>query len=65
MPAIAYTLDMSRRTEGAYGINESILASALAAIVFPIFSCQPLTIVRLCFIGHLLLGLLANVIDVV
>lgn len=36
---------MNHRTEGAYGINEVILASALAAIVFPIFSVQPLTIV--------------------
>lgn len=36
---------MTHRTNGAYGINEVILASALAAIVFPIFSCQPLTIV--------------------
>ncbi|KAE8225941.1 hypothetical protein CF319_g1379 [Tilletia indica] len=45
MPAIAYVLDMYHRTNGSYGINEVILASALAAIVFPIFSVQPLTIV--------------------
>lgn len=45
MPAIAYVLDMNHRTNGAYGINEVILASALAAIVFPIFSVQPLTFV--------------------
>ncbi|CAD6892438.1 unnamed protein product [Tilletia controversa] len=45
MPAIAYVLDMDHRTNGSYGINEVILASALAAIVFPIFSVQPLTIV--------------------
>jgi len=45
LPAIAYLLDMNHRTDGAYGINEVILASALAAIVFPIFSVQPLTIV--------------------
>ncbi|KAH0445919.1 hypothetical protein IEQ34_025247 [Dendrobium chrysotoxum] len=34
MPAISYVLDMYHRTNGAYGINEVILASALAAIVF-------------------------------
>ncbi|KAK0527367.1 hypothetical protein OC835_004995 [Tilletia horrida] len=45
MPAIAYVLDMYHRTNGSYGINEVILASALAAIVFPVFSVQPLTIV--------------------
>lgn len=45
MPAIAYVLDMYHRTNGAYGVNEVILASALAAIVFPIFSVQPLTFV--------------------
>ncbi|KAH8927933.1 hypothetical protein BT69DRAFT_1213485 [Atractiella rhizophila] len=45
MPALAYTLDMNYRTDGAYGVNESILASALAALVFSIFSVQPLTIV--------------------
>ncbi|PWN35584.1 uncharacterized protein FA14DRAFT_120626, partial [Meira miltonrushii] len=45
MPAISYVLDMNHRTNGAYGINEVILASALAAIVFPIFSIQPLTFV--------------------
>ena len=36
---------MNHRTNGNYGINEVLLASALAAIVFPIFSVQPLTIV--------------------
>lgn len=45
MPAIAYVLDMNTRTSGAYGINEVILASALAAIVFSVFSVQPLTFV--------------------
>lgn len=45
MPAIAYTLDMNARTGGAYGLNESILASALAALVFSVLSVQPLTIV--------------------
>ena len=45
MPAISYIIDMNHRTGGAYGLNEVILASALAAIVFPIFSVQPLTFV--------------------
>lgn len=45
MPAIAYVLDMNYRTDGSYGINEVLLASALAAIVFAVFSVQPLTFV--------------------
>ncbi|KAF3041005.1 hypothetical protein E8E11_005093 [Didymella keratinophila] len=45
LPAIAFTLDMYRRTGGFFGINEALLASALAAMVFSILSCQPLTIV--------------------
>ncbi|EKD11811.1 uncharacterized protein L3040_007211 [Drepanopeziza brunnea f. sp. 'multigermtubi'] len=45
LPALAYTLDMERRTGGFYGINESLFASALAALVFSILSAQPLTIV--------------------
>ncbi|KAI3627051.1 hypothetical protein CBS14141_001052 [Malassezia furfur] len=45
MPAIAYVLDMYDRTDGSYGVNEVILASALAAIVFSLFSVQPLTFV--------------------
>ena len=45
MPAIAYVLDMYDRTDGSYGVNEVILASALAAIVFSLFSAQPLTFV--------------------
>lgn len=45
MPAIAYTLDMNFRTGGSYGINETLLSSAVAALVFGILSVQPLTIV--------------------
>ena len=43
MPALAYTLDMNHRTDGNYGVNESILSSAIAALVFPILGVQPLT----------------------
>lgn len=45
LPALAYTLDMYERTDHSYGVNEVILASALAAIVFSVFSIQPLTFV--------------------
>lgn len=36
---------MYRRTGEFFGINESLFASALAAMVFSILACQPLTIV--------------------
>lgn len=36
---------MQVRTNGAYGINEGLLASVLGALVFSVFSVQPLTIV--------------------
>lgn len=45
LPAIAYTLDMYRRTGEFFGINEALFASALAAIVFSTLGAQPLTIV--------------------
>jgi len=45
LPALAYLLDLNHRTNGAYGVNEVLLATALPAVVFPIFSVQPLTIV--------------------
>ncbi|KAF2107418.1 anion exchange family protein [Lophiotrema nucula] len=45
LPAIAYTLDMTRRTGYFYGINEALFSSALAAMVFSIGAAQPLTIV--------------------
>jgi hypothetical protein len=44
-PAIAFAQDMFDRTDNSYGVNEVLLASALAGIVFGIFSGQPLTIV--------------------
>ncbi|QKD57865.2 HCO3 transporter family-domain-containing protein [Fusarium oxysporum Fo47] len=45
LPAIAYTLDMYRRTGQFFGINEALFSSAMAAMVFSLFSAQPLTIV--------------------
>jgi hypothetical protein len=45
LPAVAFTLDMYRRTGGFFGINEALFSSALAAMVFSLLSCQPLTIV--------------------
>ncbi|KAH8428476.1 anion exchange family protein [Aspergillus melleus] len=45
LPAIAYTLDMYRRTGEFYGINEALFSSALAAMVFSLLGAQPLTIV--------------------
>ncbi|GAA5961225.1 hypothetical protein JCM3765_002876 [Sporobolomyces pararoseus] len=44
-PCLAYIIDMYVRTEGAYGVNEGILSSAIAALTFSLFSVQPLTIV--------------------
>lgn len=45
LPAIAYTLEMYRRTGEFFGINEGLFSSALAAMVFSILGTQPLTIV--------------------
>ncbi|KAI3059185.1 hypothetical protein CBS147353_10596 [Aspergillus niger] len=45
LPAIAYTMDMYRRTGEFYGINEGLFSSALAAMVFSILGAQPLTVV--------------------
>lgn len=45
LPALAFTLDMTRNTDGYFGINEALFSSALAAVVFSTFSCQPLTVV--------------------
>ncbi|KAK4506509.1 hypothetical protein PRZ48_000241 [Zasmidium cellare] len=45
LPALAFELDMMRRTGYYFGINEALFASALAAFVFSLFSCQPLTVV--------------------
>ncbi|KAK5944514.1 hypothetical protein PMZ80_003796 [Knufia obscura] len=45
LPALAFQLDMSHNTGGFFGINEALLSSALAAIVFSTLSAQPLTVV--------------------
>lgn len=45
LPALAFQLDMQYNTGGFFGINEALLSSALAAIVFSMLSCQPLTVV--------------------
>ncbi len=45
LPAIAYTLDMYRRTGEFFGVNESLFSSAMAAVVFSVLGAQPLTIV--------------------
>ncbi|KAJ8102366.1 HCO3 transporter family-domain-containing protein [Lipomyces tetrasporus] len=44
LPALAYTLDMYRRTGEFFGVNEAIFSSALAAMVVSILGAQPLTI---------------------
>lgn len=45
LPALAFQLDMMRRTDGFFGINEGLFSSAFAALVFSTLSCQPLTVV--------------------
>ncbi len=45
LPALAFILDMEDRTNGFYGVNEALLSSAMAAIIFSTLSAQPLTIV--------------------
>jgi MFS superfamily sulfate permease-like transporter len=45
LPALAFSLDMFQNTGSNYGVNEVLLASVLGAVVFSIFSAQPLVIV--------------------
>ncbi|KAF2862728.1 hypothetical protein K470DRAFT_280677 [Piedraia hortae CBS 480.64] len=45
LPALAFELDLLRHSGGYFGISEALFSSALAALVFSLFSCQPLTIV--------------------
>ncbi|CCF59426.1 hypothetical protein KAFR_0H00170 [Kazachstania africana CBS 2517] len=45
LPAIAFAQDMFDRTDNSYGVNEILLSSAMAGIIFGILSGQPLCIV--------------------
>lgn len=45
LPALAFSLDMFDRTQMSYGVNEVLLSTVLAAVVFSLFAAQPLTIV--------------------
>lgn len=45
LPALAFAQDMFDRTDNAYGVNEVLLSSAMAGIVFGVMSGQPLCIV--------------------
>lgn len=45
LPAIAFAQDLFDRTNGAYGVNEVLMGSAMGGVVFGLFAGQPLTIV--------------------
>lgn len=45
LPAIAFAQDMFDRTSNLYGVNEVLMSSAMAGLVFGLFSGQPLCIV--------------------
>jgi boron transporter len=45
LPALAFSLDMFAKTNSSFGVNEVLLSSVLAAVVFSLFAAQPLTIV--------------------
>ena len=45
LPALAFQLDVNHNTGGFFGLNEALLSSALAAMVFSVFAVQPLTVV--------------------
>ncbi|EMG45853.1 BOR1 Boron transporter 1 [Candida maltosa Xu316] len=45
LPAIAFAQDMFDKTDNAYGVNEVLMSSAMAGVVFGLFSGQPLCIV--------------------
>jgi hypothetical protein len=42
---MAFALDMIRETNNNFGVNEVLLSSVLAAVMFAIFAGQPLCIV--------------------
>ncbi|CAH2354978.1 boron transporter 1 [[Candida] railenensis] len=45
LPAIAFAQDMFDKTNDSYGVNEVLLSSAMAGVVFGLFAGQPLCIV--------------------
>ncbi|KAF2280374.1 uncharacterized protein EI97DRAFT_491800 [Westerdykella ornata] len=45
LPALAFSLDMFEKTNRSFGVNEVLLASVFAAVVFSIAAAQPLVIV--------------------
>ncbi|KAF2179042.1 hypothetical protein K469DRAFT_597581 [Zopfia rhizophila CBS 207.26] len=45
LPALAFSLDMFAKTDQSFGVNEVLLASVLAAVVFSVAAAQPLVIV--------------------
>ncbi|AWU77292.1 uncharacterized protein C5L36_0D00310 [Pichia kudriavzevii] len=45
LPAIAFAQDMFDHTKNSYGVNEILLSSAMAGIIFGLFSGSPLCIV--------------------
>ncbi|EEB06144.1 HC03 family inorganic anion exchanger [Schizosaccharomyces japonicus yFS275] len=44
LPELAFALDMFRKTDNNFGVNEVLLASVLGSVVFALFSAQPLCI---------------------
>lgn len=45
LPAIAFAQDMFDKTDNLYGVNEVLMSSAIAGVVFGLFSGQPLCVV--------------------
>ncbi|ODV89590.1 hypothetical protein CANCADRAFT_27888 [Tortispora caseinolytica NRRL Y-17796] len=45
LPALAFSFDLYERTQHSFGVNEILLSTALSAVIFSLFSGQPLTII--------------------
>lgn len=45
LPALAFSLDMFAKTNQSFGVNEVLLSSVLASVVFSVAAAQPLVIV--------------------
>jgi hypothetical protein len=45
LPALAFSLDMFAKTDQSFGVNEVLLSSVLASVVFSLGAAQPLVIV--------------------